>query len=146
MFKRRAAYTALVVVLYLFYSTIFHHVAAGPALPAPSKLELQDAVEATYVPVPPTPVQLSEYSRLVSLIESKHSAYPAAFFHDRALASDSSRVVGVTAVVLHWKRRKGLQLVLQHISKYPFIREIIIWNNRAGVDLVAEVDLVLAAV
>ncbi|KAL8279221.1 hypothetical protein RQP46_008477 [Phenoliferia psychrophenolica] len=142
--KRRAAYVALVVTLYLFYSTLFHHAVARPTLPTPTKLELEDAAAAAYVPAPPTPEQQREHVRLTGLIESKSSAYPATFFHDRALASDSSRVVGVTAVVLHWKRRKGLQLVLQHISKYPFIREIIIWNNRAGVDLVAG-DFVLSS-
>lgn len=145
-FKRRLAYVALVVSVYLFYSTLFHHVKARPTTLAPSKLELEDAAAAAYSPTPPTPDQQRDYVKLVELIDSKSSAYPATIFQERALASDSSRVVGVTAVVLHWKRRKGLQLVLQHITRYPFIREVIIWNNMGGVDLVAEVREAVGAV
>ena len=35
----------------------------------------------------------------------------------------------VTAVVLHFARPRALSLVLRHLSRHAFIREIIVWNN-----------------
>lgn len=110
-------------------------------LAADPALQPRPHVEPVWHPVPQTPVQAVEYARLEALVHSKRSAYDPALFAARALAAESSNVVGVTAVVLHWKRRKGLQLVLEHISRYPYVREVIVWNNRGDVDLVASVSV-----
>ncbi|KAK4056725.1 hypothetical protein OIO90_002277 [Microbotryomycetes sp. JL221] len=98
--------------------------------------------ELDYTPSEPTRDQTQNHQRLLELIDSKQSSYSTRLFTDKALASaatatstTSTRVVGVTAVLLHWKRKKGLDLVIAHLSNYPFIREIIVWNNRPGVDL-----------
>lgn len=114
-----------------------------PAVAQPSPFDAEDALAQSYVPEPPTALQQANHARLSSLVSSRTSAYASARFHPAALRGDASPVVGVTAVVLHWKRRKGLELVLRHIARYPFIREIIVWNNRPGVDLTKEVCALL---
>ncbi|KAG2180100.1 hypothetical protein INT43_003888 [Umbelopsis isabellina] len=35
----------------------------------------------------------------------------------------------VTAVLLGWKRFESLKFIIQYLTRYPFIKEIIIWNN-----------------
>ncbi|SCV71957.1 BQ2448_4651 [Microbotryum intermedium] len=81
--------------------------------------------------------QRDNLARLVQLIDTRKSAYPPRRLTEMALQHPSNRLVAVTAVVLHWKRKRGLQLVLKQLSKYPFIREIIVWNNHPGVSLKA---------
>ncbi|KAM0752996.1 hypothetical protein T439DRAFT_187316 [Meredithblackwellia eburnea MCA 4105] len=137
-FKRRSSFAILVLTLYLPYFVLFARPSSRSHITTLSKFDLEDAAAAAYEPLPPTADQNRVYLRLLDIIESRESAFTPAIFQERALASDSTRVVGVTAVLLHWKRRKGLQLVIQHISRYPFIREIIIWNNRPGVHLSAK--------
>jgi hypothetical protein len=137
---RRASGLILVLIIYYTGSFfIFLTTAGTTSVIVPTALELEDAAVAAYIPTPATPEQHRVYLKLLELVESRKSAFPAHVFTERALWSDSARVVGVTAVLLHWKRRKGLQLVINHISRYPFIREIIVWNNRVGVDLTNEV-------
>ncbi|KAK4704768.1 hypothetical protein P7C70_g1437, partial [Phenoliferia sp. Uapishka_3] len=143
-FKRRGSYFMLVLSFYLAYSIISPFSKPRHTLSPRSLLDREDAAAASYSPRPPTPEQQLAHSHLTALSESRQSVYPPGIFHERELASDTSHVVGVTAVVLHWKRRQGLQLVLEHISKYPYIREIIIWNNMPGVNLVAS-DFVLSS-
>jgi hypothetical protein len=41
----------------------------------------------------------------------------------------------VTAVILSWKRKEGVKAVVAHLRKYPFIQEILIWNNNPDVVL-----------
>ncbi|KDE08916.1 hypothetical protein MVLG_01010 [Microbotryum lychnidis-dioicae p1A1 Lamole] len=86
---------------------------------------------------PVSSIQKDNLARLVHLIDTRKSAYPPRRLTEMALQHPSNRLVAVTAVVLHWKRRRGLQLVLKQLSKYPFIREIIVWNNHPGVSLKA---------
>ncbi|SCZ88605.1 BZ3500_MvSof-1268-A1-R1_Chr2-1g04519 [Microbotryum saponariae] len=86
---------------------------------------------------PVSSIQRDNLARLVHLIDTRKSAYPPRRLTEMALQHPSNRLVAVTAVVLHWKRRRGLQLVLKQLSKYPFIREIIVWNNHPGVSLKA---------
>ncbi|GAA6001447.1 hypothetical protein JCM10207_006671 [Rhodosporidiobolus poonsookiae] len=139
-FRRRGA-LLLLVLAYLsgIRALLFLRTSLNPArIPLPPLWETQDALAQRYVPAPPTAEQKAAHAHLVSMIDARRSAYPASVFRERALRSDSSPVVPVTAVVLHWKRRKGLELVLKHITRYPFIREVIIWNNRPGVELKPE--------
>lgn len=128
-----AAYLALQVAL-----------VSRAALNAPRVIQTpawvhEDDLARRYVAEPPSDVQKANHARLVDLIESRSSAYSPALFSLRSIWSETSPVVGVSAVLLHWKRRKGLELVVSHISRYPFIREIIIWNNHPGVDLKSSV-------
>ncbi|KAI5479864.1 hypothetical protein MNV49_002422 [Pseudohyphozyma bogoriensis] len=140
----------LLFLLFIYYLTSTIHALGSfpppvlPAAPSSTKSPQTSLAATPYVPAPPTVEQARVYLKLLDLIEGRKSAFPAAPFKRTALSSDTTRVVGVTAVVLHWKRRKGLQLVLKHISRYPFIREIIVWNNNEGIELVAD-DFVLSS-
>ncbi|GAA6047356.1 hypothetical protein NBRC10513_003940 [Rhodotorula toruloides] len=138
--RRRSALVLFVLLLILSSRSLFslHARLNPPIVPQPSLYDLEDSLARTYVPSPPTAQQQANHARLSSLISSRKSAYSHARFTHSALRGDGSPVVGVTAVVLHWKRRKGLELVLRHVARYPFIREIIVWNNRPGVDLTKE--------
>ncbi|OZJ02415.1 hypothetical protein BZG36_04762 [Bifiguratus adelaidae] len=51
-------------------------------------------------------------------------------------ALETNGLKPVTAVLLSWKRREGLRLVIHYLLKFPYIKEIIIWNN----DPVQELD------
>ncbi|GAA5892102.1 hypothetical protein JCM5296_004060 [Sporobolomyces johnsonii] len=139
-FRRRIALVLLVVAIVLSFRALvdLRSFLNPPRVPPTPAWVTEDALAAAYQAVPPTREQEANYARLTSLIEQRRSAYPSSAFREKALrggAKDAKPGVAVTAVVLHWKRRKGLQLVLKHISRYPFIREVIVWNNRPGVDL-----------
>lgn len=109
------------------------------------QIVIDDPNASQYRPVAATVAQDIEFERLQTLIESRTSSYDPALFEPRGIGH-SSRKGGeaVTAVILHWKRKRGLDLVLQQISRYPFIREIIIWNNR-GIDLKQSVRIFVCA-
>ena len=81
--------------------------------------------------------QLSEYIRIDELIESSVSAYDPLSFIESSTEISSK---GVTAILLNWKRTKGLQLIVKQLSRYPFIREIIIFNNNQFVQLYQQVS------
>ncbi|GAA5878949.1 hypothetical protein JCM3774_000669 [Rhodotorula dairenensis] len=143
--RRRVALLVLVLAGYLVLQIALVSRAALNAprvVPAPAWVR-EDDLARRYVAEPPSVLQAANHARLVDLIESRSSAYSPALFSLRAIWSETSPVVGVTAVLLHWKRQKGLELVIRHISRYPFIREIIVWNNHPGIDLKAS-DFVIA--
>ncbi|GEM09771.1 hypothetical protein Rt10032_c09g3788 [Rhodotorula toruloides] len=144
--RRRSALLLAVLLLLLSARSLLslHARLKPPVVPQPTPYDLEDSLARSYVPSPPTAQQQANHARLSSLISSRKSAYSHARFSHTALRGDASPVVGVTAVVLHWKRRSGLELVLRHIARYPFIREIIVWNNRPGVDLTKEDFTILA--
>ena len=139
---RRSAYALLLLALYLSTTTLLavHSYSHRPPRDV-TATELKDAI--SWIPTSSTPAQEAELGRLRTLVESTHSAFDPLPFTPGELKQDPSR--SVTAVVLHWKRRKGLQLVLKHISRYPYIREIIIWNNQGGADLLPTVSSFLPA-
>ncbi|GAA5975432.1 hypothetical protein JCM11641_004262 [Rhodosporidiobolus odoratus] len=103
-----------------------------PSFPLPS---VRDERAAIYDPSAPSAQHIIDYERLARMIESRSSAYPASVFRERSLRSETSPVVGVTAIVLNWERRRGLDLVLKHVTRYPFVREVIVWNNQPAVQL-----------
>lgn len=101
-----------------------------------------DPNASLYRAVAPTAEQNVEYTRLKTLIDSRQSSYDPAAFEPHGSSAHSNRRlegVAVTAVILHWKRKRGLDLILHQLSRYPYIREIIVWNNR-GIDLVHAVS------
>ncbi|KAF9421669.1 hypothetical protein BGZ94_008766 [Podila epigama] len=74
------------------------------------------------------------------------SAYPSALFSSVTTSTTStttttttsdqtSKYIPVTAVLLSWKRKEGAQAVVAHLRKYPFIKEILIWNNNPDIAL-----------
>lgn len=143
--KRRISFILIGVVYIITFISIYsarHQYV--PASIRTAKLEfdndmLADAQAAVYTEPTQSLAQRQSWIRLNKLVDSRSSAYPLKLFTDRALRMPNARVVGVTAVVLHWKRRKGLELVIKQLTKYPFIREVIVWNNRPGIELKASV-------
>ncbi|KAG0253334.1 hypothetical protein BG011_006419 [Mortierella polycephala] len=51
------------------------------------------------------------------------------------LSGSTSKYISVTAVILSWKRKEGAKAVVAHLKKYPFIGEILIWNNNPDLEL-----------
>ena len=62
-------------------------------------------------------------------------------FHDATKAASAvneaavSGAVPATAILVHWRRRKTLDVQLAHLATHPFIREIIVWNNNPSIKL-----------
>ena len=138
---RRTGYVLLLLALYVSSTTLLAlHTYSHTPPRDPTVVELKDSL--SWTPTISTPAQELELGRLTRLIESTSSAFDPIPYSPAELKKDNSKPV--TAVVLHWKRRKGLQLVLKQISRYPYIREIIIWNNQGGVDLLPSVSPFLA--
>ena len=44
-------------------------------------------------------------------------------------ASGTFGVVPVTAILLAWRRIDSLRLVVRHLQRFPYIQEILVWNN-----------------
>ncbi|KAG9325426.1 hypothetical protein KVV02_004739 [Mortierella alpina] len=76
------------------------------------------------------------------------SSFPASLFLPSSSSSNSaaepgaatagsSKYIPVTAVILSWKRKEGAKAVVAHLRKYPFIQEILIWNNNPETELLA---------
>lgn len=135
--RRRVSIALLLVAGYLTVQValVLRATLNAPKQAASPRWLHEDDLARKYVAEPPTAAQAANHGRLIRLIESRQSAYSPALFSLRSVWSETSPVVGVTAVILHWKRRKGLELVLKHITRYPFIREVIVWNNHPGIDL-----------
>ncbi|KAF9158782.1 hypothetical protein DFQ26_007262 [Actinomortierella ambigua] len=71
---------------------------------------------------------------LAKVGSSRQSAYSARLFEDVSSTgsppgSNKGPYIPVTAVVLSWKRKEGTQAVVSFLQKYPFIKEILVWNN-----------------
>lgn len=139
---RRASLLLLIGSFYLSIAS-FLFVRRSLNLPpaiVPTKWDQQDALAAAYRPPPATAQQKENAFKLAELIDGLESGFDWREFSDGPGARGRGARKGVTAVVLHWKRRKGLELVLRQLARYPFIREVIVWNNRPGVDLKVEVS------
>lgn len=48
---------------------------------------------------------------------------------------NSDTLLPVTAILVHWRRRRSLEFQLEALSLHPFIQEIIVWNNNPAVHL-----------
>ena len=68
--------------------------------------------------------QADNAARLEGLVAAKTSAFAG---------RTNETIVPVTAVLLSWKRHRGLDLVLRYVAKHPFVREVIVWNNNVDV-------------
>ncbi|KAF9946415.1 hypothetical protein BGZ72_000343 [Mortierella alpina] len=72
------------------------------------------------------------------------SSFPASLFSPSAAPNSAaepavaaSKYIPITAVILSWKRKEGAKAVVAHLRKYPFIQEILIWNNNPEIELLA---------
>ncbi|RHZ90140.1 hypothetical protein Glove_7g7 [Diversispora epigaea] len=66
-------------------------------------------------------------------INSRVSVFNKEQFTDEAIKKNG--LIPVTAVLIGWKRMESLQVVVNFISKYPYIKEILIWNNNDKIRL-----------
>ncbi|CAG8537626.1 4799_t:CDS:2, partial [Scutellospora calospora] len=84
-------------------------------------------------------LQITWRINLNEKIDSRSSFYKPEQFTEDALKRN--KLIPVTAVVLGWKRINSLKIVVNYISKYPYIKEILIWNNNNETRLNVEVIL-----
>jgi hypothetical protein len=76
-----------------------------------------------------SPIAKPEWSKdsLSADILNRRSIYTTQMFTPEQLKHNGLKPV--TAVLLGWKRFESLKFVIQYLTRYPFIKEIIIWNN-----------------
>ncbi|KAG0375448.1 hypothetical protein BGX24_009066 [Mortierella sp. AD032] len=98
----------------LFVSTNNHHVKAGSSGGSSSS---------------------SSSSSSSGPLSSSSSSLSSSAGSGSAGGAGASKYVPVTAVILSWKRKEGVKAVVAHLRKYPFIQEILIWNNSPDVVL-----------
>ncbi|KAG0211238.1 hypothetical protein BGX28_008305 [Mortierella sp. GBA30] len=64
------------------------------------------------------------------ILETRKSAYSFDDFSEEGLVmQENSHLLPATAILLGWKRLDGLKLVVNYLARYPYIKEIIVWNN-----------------
>ncbi|KAF9585138.1 hypothetical protein BGW38_003766, partial [Lunasporangiospora selenospora] len=51
------------------------------------------------------------------------------FTEEGLLRTNNDHLLPTTAILLSWKRHVNLRLIIKYLSRYPYIKEIIIWNN-----------------
>lgn len=149
-FARSVIPLVLLVILWQLYAS--RGSSFEPALTSSSSSDLPPEHARPRPVLPQTPTQQANEQRLRLLIDSTRSAFDPALWStfklppysplkptQRLYADNEADAPGegivitghvpVTAVLLSWKRKRGLDLVVEMIAKHPFVREIIIWNN-----------------
>ncbi|KAI1288750.1 hypothetical protein EDD11_009696 [Mortierella claussenii] len=64
------------------------------------------------------------------ILETRTSAYSFEDFTEQGLVlEENEHLLPATAILLGWKRLEGLKLIVKYLARYPYIKEIIIWNN-----------------
>ncbi|KAG0304610.1 hypothetical protein BGZ98_005284 [Dissophora globulifera] len=64
------------------------------------------------------------------ILETRKSAYSFDDFTEEGLVlEENAHLLPATAILLGWKRLDGLKLIVKYLARYPYIKEIIIWNN-----------------
>ncbi|KAF9416663.1 hypothetical protein BGZ94_010161 [Podila epigama] len=70
------------------------------------------------------------------ILENRKSAYSFSdFTEERMVLPANSHLLPATAILLGWKRQEGLQMIVNYLARYPYIKEIIVWNNNLDVRL-----------
>ena len=120
LFSRRSSIIRLTLVV-LFLGTIIWIVILKP-LAESDTIDYSDSAKIKKESTQPTwKIDLKK------TIDGRFSVYKKEQFAEAALKKN--RLIPVTAVLLSWKRMEGLQTAVNYISKYPFIKEILVWNN-----------------
>ncbi|KAF9102294.1 hypothetical protein BGX27_011049 [Mortierella sp. AM989] len=64
------------------------------------------------------------------LVATRKSAYSFDDFTEEGLVlEENAHLLPATAILLGWKRLDGLKLIVKYLARYPYIKEIIVWNN-----------------
>ncbi|KAG0346809.1 hypothetical protein BG005_000520 [Podila minutissima] len=70
------------------------------------------------------------------ILDSRKSSYSFDDFTAEGLAKpDNEHLLPTTAVLLGWKRIDGLKLIVNYLARYPYIKQIIVWNNNRDIKL-----------
>lgn len=70
------------------------------------------------------------------ILDSRKSSYSFDDFTDEGLAkTENEHLLPTTAVLLGWKRIEGLKLIVNYLARYPYIKQIIVWNNNKDITL-----------
>ncbi|KAF8945294.1 hypothetical protein BGZ47_002926 [Haplosporangium gracile] len=94
----------------------------GPSPDAPSPIANQSEHEAKD--------DLEREILVRQILETRKSAYSFDDFTEEGLVMETNQhLLPATAILLGWKRLDGLKLIVNYLARYPYIKEIIIWNN-----------------
>ncbi|KAG0196237.1 hypothetical protein BGX28_010387 [Mortierella sp. GBA30] len=70
------------------------------------------------------------------ILETRKSAYAFEDFTDEALLlPHNEHLLPATAILLGWKRIEGLKLIVKYLVRYPYIKQVIVWNNNKTLKL-----------
>ncbi|KAG0309392.1 hypothetical protein BGZ98_002898 [Dissophora globulifera] len=70
------------------------------------------------------------------IMETRKSAYAFEdFTEDGLLLPGNEHLLPATAILLGWKRIQGLKLIVSYLVRYPYIKQIIVWNNNKEIKL-----------
>ncbi|KAF9922269.1 hypothetical protein FBU30_007629 [Linnemannia zychae] len=70
------------------------------------------------------------------LLASRKSSYSFEDFGEQGLQlPQNDYLLPATAILLGWKRIDNLKLLVNYLARYPYIKEIIVWNNNKDLKL-----------
>jgi hypothetical protein len=70
------------------------------------------------------------------IMETRKSSYSFEDFTEKGLLlPKNEHLLPTTAILLGWKRVQGLKLIVNYLKRYPYIKQIIIWNNNKELKL-----------
>lgn len=70
------------------------------------------------------------------ILDSRKSSYSFDDFTAEGLTKpENEHLLPTTAVLLGWKRIDGLKLIVKYLARYPYIKQIIVWNNNKDIKL-----------
>ncbi|KAF9330782.1 hypothetical protein BG006_006292 [Podila minutissima] len=69
-------------------------------------------------------------------LQTRKSAFSFSDFTEEGLVlPENEHLLPATAILLGWKRLDGLRLIVNYLARYPYIKQIIVWNNNLEVRL-----------
>ncbi|KAF8932492.1 hypothetical protein BGZ52_010055 [Haplosporangium bisporale] len=64
------------------------------------------------------------------ILQTRKSAFSFSDFTEEGLVlPENDHLLPATAILLGWKRLDGLRLIVNYLARYPYIKQIIVWNN-----------------
>ncbi|KAK3841605.1 MAG: hypothetical protein J3R72DRAFT_445171 [Linnemannia gamsii] len=70
------------------------------------------------------------------ILDSRKSAYSFDDFTEEGLLlPHNDHLLPATAILLGWKRTDSLKMLVSYLVRYPYIKEIIVWNNNKDMTL-----------
>ncbi|KAF9339951.1 hypothetical protein BGZ91_004112 [Linnemannia elongata] len=84
----------------------------------------------------PSDQQLERELFVQQILDSRKSAYSFDDFTEQGLLlPQNEHLLPATAILLGWKRIDTLKMLVRYLVRYPYIKEIIIWNNNKDIQL-----------